>query len=108
MPGLSQGRRYLLTWALLTVVLVGCGGGQSGGTGLAEKIHAYLGTNTSTPQNWKGLTGNIMENNEYLRKKLTELECRIWKLENPGKAVPPECGQGGPPATRPSDPPKYP
>ena len=114
MPGLSQGRRDALTWVLLTVALVGCGGGSgtagtTSSTDLAQKIHEYLGNNSKPkPQEWEGLTGNIAENNAYLRKKLTELECRIWKLEHPGQTPPPGCQQGGPEATRPTDPPKYP
>jgi hypothetical protein len=112
MPILPRKRGDVLTWALLTVVLLGCGGSPKSAAapdGLAEKIHKYLGNNSQPdPKDWEGLTGNIMENNKFLRDKLTDLECRLWKLENPGKPEPTPCPPGGPPSTRPTDPPRYP
>ena len=100
MPGLPRRRGDVLSGVVLALVVVGCDGPRT------KKIHAYLGDNTGNTR--QGLTGNIMENNKFLREKLTELECRLFKLENPGQPVPQECQPGGPPSTRPTDPPRYP
>ena len=109
MLGLPR-RGDVLPWALLTI-LVGCNSGSKGPQSaattadpLAQRIHDYLGTNAgNNPTQWKGLVGNIQENNRFLVGELRKINCRLLKLE--GQQCP---TQPPPPSTRPTDPPKYP
>ena len=98
MPGLLRRRGDVLPWVLLTFALVGC-------NDRANKIHEYLGTNYGNdPTKWRGLVGNIQENNRFLVGELHKLNCRLLKLEQPSQT----CPQGPPPSTRPTSPPNYP
>jgi len=58
----------------------------------AQTIHSFLGSNQGEDRNkWHGLTGNYKENIIDLRNLLTDLTCRVTKLE-PEHA---ECPPGG-------------
>ena len=46
-------------------------------------INKYLGT--SADKTDTTLLGNINGNNAYLRGVIKDLQCDIWKLQNPGK-----------------------
>ena len=92
---------------LFYLVLSGGGGGGGGGggsSGLAQQIHEYLGTNKGDKD--KELIANIEFNNEFLRKAITDLQCDIYMLQNPGPKPTP-CPPGGG-STSPIKPPGYP
>ncbi|MGH7514908.1 MAG: hypothetical protein ACREOQ_18540 [Gemmatimonadales bacterium] len=105
------------TYPILVTVVGGvlfcllCGGGNAGGNegkealALAQKIHAYLGQNNTTP--YTGLLRNIEDNNDFHRKQYDKIGCSLWKLENPTLPVPPKCPPGGG-TSSPTPPPKYP
>jgi hypothetical protein len=66
-----------------------------------DRLYTYLGSNNppDKPDQWSGLIGNLGNHAVDVRRVLSELECRVTKLE--GK----KCG---PPGTVPRDPPTGP
>jgi hypothetical protein len=81
---------------------------------LAKDNHEYLGTNRGPESQWKGLVGNIEENNQFHRGKYDAIDCRLWKLEQPAAARAQRAGDQcpppsqGPPTSRPTSPPPKP
>jgi hypothetical protein len=91
---------------LILFYLVLNGAGSSADADLSRRVdalYAYLGTNrpSDKPELWSGLIGNLNTHAVDVRRVLTELECRVTKLE-PGDK---KCG---PPGTVPRDPPTGP
>jgi hypothetical protein len=71
----------------------------------ADMIHGYLGNNRGeNPATWSGLTGNIKENNLWLKDTINKLRKDVCILQG---TPPDRCPDGGP-ADSPVRPPNYP
>jgi hypothetical protein len=106
MPAGSKRRVGVLVIAgSVSLLAIGCGGKDQQARDQIAAINKYLGTsadNTNTT-----LLGNINGNNEYLRKVIRDLQCDIYKINNPSQAPGGACLPGGP-SEPPTVVPKYP
>jgi hypothetical protein len=104
----------------VSLLAIGCGGGNktpspsnSSGEVVDQTardqiaaINKYLGTSADDTN--ATLLGNINHNNAYLRGVIKDLQCDIWKLQNPGQTPPGGVCPPGGGSESPTVVPKYP